>query len=188
MEKAYHLFHDCPFCENAPSRMVLSIQYACGIREFIIITVTIVFINYSILLNYINKILLKDMFNVDIIQQVRKDGKIMMDVNLCLEEAGKRIMQRRKKMGMTQEQLAEKSDVTTQFVSYAESGKRKMRAENLMKIAAALEVSADYLLTGDIIDKDKLLLSEKLDKLTPNEVRIIESIVDECIALYHREV
>ncbi len=128
------------------------------------------------------------MFNVDIIQQVRKDGKIMMDVNLCLAEAGRRIMERRKKLGMTQEQLAEKSNVTTQFVSYAESGKRGMRPENLMKIAAALEVSTDYLLTGDIIEKDKLLLSKKLDKLTPKEVRIIESIIDECIALYHRDV
>ena len=128
------------------------------------------------------------MFNVDIIQQVRKDGKIMMDVKLCLEETGKRIMARRKKLGLTQEQLAEKSEVTTQFVSYAESGKRGMRPENLMKIAAALGVSTDYLLTGDIIDKDKLLLSEKLNKLTPTEVRLIEGIIDECIALNHKDV
>ena len=77
--------------------------------------------------------------------------------------------------------------MTTQFVSYAESGKRAMRAENLMKIAAALEVSTDYLLTGDIIDKDKLLLSEKLGKLNPKEIRLIESIIDECIALYHKD-
>lgn len=111
----------------------------------------------------------------------------MMDVNLCLEEAGKRIMERRKKLGLTQEQLAERSEVTTQFVSYAESGKRGMRPENLMKIAYALGVSTDYLLTGDIIDKDKLLLSEKLDKLTPAEVRLIEGIIDECIALYHKD-
>ena len=112
----------------------------------------------------------------------------MVDVKLCMEEVGKRVMERRKQLGMTQEQLAERSEVTTQFVSYAESGKRAMRAENLMKIAAALEVSTDYLLTGDIIDKDKLLLSEKLDKLTPAEVRLVEGIIDECIALYHRDV
>jgi transcriptional regulator with XRE-family HTH domain len=105
-----------------------------------------------------------------------------------MEEVGKRVMERRKQLGLTQEQLAERSEVTTQFVSYAESGKRAMRAENLMKIAAALEVSTDYLLTGDIIDKDKLLLSEKLDKLTPAEVRLVEGIIDECIALYHRDV
>ena len=111
----------------------------------------------------------------------------MLDVKLYLEEVGQRIMERRKKLGLTQEELAEKSDLTTQFVSYAESGKRASRPENLMKIAAVLGVSTDYLLTGDIIDKDKLLLSQKLDKLTAVEVRIVESIIDECIALNHQD-
>ena len=88
---------------------------------------------------------------------------------------------------LTQEQLAEKCELTTQAVSYFESGKRAMRPENLMKIASGLGVSTDYLLTGDIIDKDKLLLSEKLGRLNPKEVRLIESIIDECIELYHRD-
>ena len=109
----------------------------------------------------------------------------MLDVKLYLNEVGQRIMERRKKLGLTQEALAEQRDLTTQFVSYAESGKRAMRPENLMKIAAVLGVSTDYLLTGDIIDKDSLLLSEKLGKLTASEVRIIENIIDECISLYH---
>ncbi len=111
----------------------------------------------------------------------------MLNVELYLQEMGKRIMERRKKLGLTQEALAEKSELTTQFVSYAESGKRAMRPENLMKIAAALGVSTDYLLTGNIIDKDKLLLSEKLDKLSAFQVRIVENIIDECIALYEEK-
>lgn len=56
----------------------------------------------------------------------------MSDNELCLQEIGKRIMDRRKKLGLTQEALAEKGEVTTQFVSYAESGKRAMRPENLL--------------------------------------------------------
>ncbi len=159
---------------------------ACKFREFIIVTVTTVFINYITLLRDINKRRLKNVPDVDIIQRNGKDGKVMMDVKLCLEETGKRIMERRKKMGLTQEQLAEKCELTTQAVSYFESGKRAMRPENLMKIAG-LGVSTDYLLTGDIIDKDKLLLSEKLGRLNPKEVRLIESIIDECIELYHRD-
>lgn len=110
-----------------------------------------------------------------------------MNVELYLKEMGQRIMERRKKLGLNQEALAKLSELTTQFVSYAESGKRGMRPENLMKVAAALGVSTDYLLTGDIIDKDKLLLSEKLDKLTPQQVRIVENVIDECIALYSKE-
>lgn len=95
-------------------------------------------------------------------------------------------MQRRKSMGLTQEALAEKANLTTQFVSYAESGKRAMRSENLLRIANALSVSTDYLLTGDIIDKDLLLLSEKLQKLTPSQVRIVESVIDECVELFQK--
>ncbi len=108
----------------------------------------------------------------------------MQDKEIFLQEVGQRIIERRKKLGITQEALAEISDVTTQFVSYAESGKRAMRPENLLKIANALGVSTDYLLTGDIIDKDMLLLSEKLSKLTPTQLRIIENIIDECNNLF----
>lgn len=109
----------------------------------------------------------------------------MSDNDLCLQQIGNRIIERRKKLGFTQEVLAEKGNVTTQFVSYAESGKRAMRPENLLKISSALGVSADYLLTGEIIDKDLLLLSDKMRKLTPSQLRIIENIVDECNDLFH---
>ena len=99
------------------------------------------------------------------------------EINLI--EIGKRITERRKKLGMTQETLAEKGDLTPQFVSYAESGKRAMRPENVIKLAKALEVSADYLLTGDIVDKDILILSDKLRTLSPEMARIVENIIDE---------
>lgn len=111
----------------------------------------------------------------------------MSNNELCLHEIGKRIMDRRKKLGLTQEALAEKGEVTTQFVSYSESGKRAMRPENLLKISSALEVSADYLLTGEIIDKDLLILSDKLRKLTPAQVRTVEAIIDECNNLFNQK-
>ena len=108
----------------------------------------------------------------------------MQEQDICLLEIGKRIIERRKKLGLTQETLAEKGDMTPQFISYAESGKRAMRPENLLKISTALEVSTDYLLTGDIVDKDLLILSDKLRKLSPSQVRIIENIIDETISLF----
>lgn len=100
---------------------------------------------------------------------------------------GQRITERRKKLGWTQEELAEKGELTPQFISYAESGKRAMRPENLLKISSALGVSADYLLTGEVIDKDLLLLSEKLRKLSPSQLRIIENVIDECNSLFNDE-
>lgn len=108
----------------------------------------------------------------------------MADKELKLVEIRNRIAERRKQLGLTQEALADKGDMTTQFVSYAEAGKRAMRPENLLKISSALEVSADYLLTGEIIDKDLLILSDKLRSLSPSQLRIIESIIDECNKLF----
>ena len=59
-----------------------------------------------------------------------------------------------------------------------------MHPENLLKLSKALNVSADYLLTGDIVEKDTLILSDKMKNLTPSQVRIIENIIDECNALF----
>lgn len=95
---------------------------------------------------------------------------------------GKRIAERRKRLGWSQEMLAEHAGVTPQCISYVETGKRALRPENLIRIAASLGVSADYLLTGDVIDKDMLLLSEKLHYLTPRQLRFVESMIDEIYA------
>lgn len=108
----------------------------------------------------------------------------MADTEFKLAEIGNRIAERRKQLGLTQEALAEKGEMTPQFVSYAEAGKRAMRPENLLKISSALEVSADYLLTGEIVDKDLLVLADKLRSLTPSQLRIVESIIDECNKLF----
>ena len=99
----------------------------------------------------------------------------MAETDICLVEIGNRITERRKGLGWTQEELAEKADLTPQFVSYAESGKRAMRPENLLKLAKV---------TGDIVEKDMLILSDKMKNLTPSQVRIIENIIDECNELF----
>lgn len=111
----------------------------------------------------------------------------MRDKDLFLQEIGQRISERRKKLGLTQEALAEKGDVTTQFVSYAESGKRAMRPENLKKLSDALGVSTDYLLTGEIVDEDLLMLSDKMRTLSPSQLRIVENIIDECLILFNKD-
>ena len=50
----------------------------------------------------------------------------------ALVQIGKRIYQCRKNLGLTQEDLAELADVTPQFVSFAESGKRAMQVDNIV--------------------------------------------------------
>ena len=113
--------------------------------------------------------------------------KKLKKADICLRSIGIRVTNLRKQMSWTQEELAEQADLTPQFVSYCESGKRAMRPENLLKLAKALNVSADYLLTGDIVDKDILILSQKMESFTPEQIRIIEKIIDQCNALFHSD-
>ena len=108
--------------------------------------------------------------------------------NFILQSVGRRIMLRRKKLGLTQEALAERRELTTQFVSYAESGKRAMRPENLLRIAQALGVSTDYLLTGDVIDKDLSLICQKLRALNPEQLRLVENLIDACAGYFEADV
>ncbi len=107
----------------------------------------------------------------------------MNNVDFSLVDMGKRIETKRKEKNLTQEGLAELCGVTPQFVSYAESGSRAMRPENLLKVANALQVSADYLLTGEMNSQDYEILSKKLSQLSSSQLKLIEAIVNDCISL-----
>ncbi len=74
--------------------------------------------------------------------------------NVFLEEVGLRIAQTRTKLGYSQYQLAELSELSQQQISYAERGQKGLRCENILKIAKALNISTDYLLTGNIAEDD----------------------------------
>lgn len=102
---------------------------------------------------------------------------------LCMKEIGKRIVECRQQLGLTQEQLADSADLSPQFISYAESGKRAMRPENLLKLSVALNVSADYLLTGFRTDRELTAIYDKLYALSPNQQKAVELIIDDLIKL-----
>ena len=74
-----------------------------------------------------------------------------------LIEIGDRIRRRRKQLGLTQEDLSNRTDVTTQTISNAELGLKGMRPDTIIRICRALEISTDYLLLGEIGDSDKSL-------------------------------
>lgn len=99
-------------------------------------------------------------------------------MNNLLEEMGKRILERRKQMRLTQEELAERAGVTSQMISTAELGKKAMRPENIIKICSVLEISTDYLLLGNVTENDISLLADKISGLTPAQYRHLEDIID----------
>lgn len=106
-----------------------------------------------------------------------------MNSKQILREIGQRILTRRKQLHMTQEHLAEKMEVSTQMISYVETGQKAIRPENLIKLCGALNVSADYILMGEISTLDCGLLAQKLAKLSPDEFRCVETILDGCFQL-----
>ena len=65
-----------------------------------------------------------------------------------LNDMGQRLSKRRKQLGLTQEQLAEKAKTTTQTISTAETGRKALRPENILKLCDALDISIDYLFRG----------------------------------------
>ena len=64
-------------------------------------------------------------------------------------QLGQRIKTARENAGLTQSQLAEIAEVSTNHISALERGVYDTRAELLAKIATALGVDANYLLLGE---------------------------------------
>ena len=99
-----------------------------------------------------------------------------------LDQIGKRILERRKQLRLTQEEVADRAGVTAQTISTAELGKKALRPENIIRICSALDISTDYLLLGTINERDKSILSMKVSELTPAQYRHLEDIIDSYIA------
>ena len=70
-----------------------------------------------------------------------------------LLETGKRIKKIRKANGLTQEQFAEKFNVSVEHVGRIETGKRGVSIDLFVDISCAFDVSLDYLILG--INKEK---------------------------------
>ena len=64
------------------------------------------------------------------------------------EESGTRILKMRKKRGYTREKLAELADISVQFLADIERGRKSMTLKTLRRIAAALNVTTDYIVNG----------------------------------------
>ena len=95
-----------------------------------------------------------------------------------LKNIGKRISDRRKALGYTQEQLAELMDVSIQMISNLERGNKAIRIDNLLKISNILDISTDYILTGEQNENE---ITKKLNKLSHKDYKLICQMIDCCI-------
>ena len=99
-----------------------------------------------------------------------------------LREMGKRISKVRKESGLTQAELAENAGVTPQTISTCETGSKALKPWNIVKICDALDVSADNLLCGKASNDDLSILTEKVSKLSLEQYKHLENIVNSFLA------
>lgn len=92
---------------------------------------------------------------------------------------GQRIRKYRKAKGLSQEELAEKVNISVTHISHIETGNTKLSLSVLVDLANALGVSADDLLTDEPCDRNRAIneLSEVLDTCSPQQIRIITDVV-----------
>lgn len=98
-----------------------------------------------------------------------------------LRDMGLRLVARRKQLGLTQDELAERADLTTQTVSTAETGRKGLRPENIIKLCNTLEISETYLFRGEIDATDVAPLFARMLQLSPKHYRCLENIVNNYI-------
>ena len=92
-------------------------------------------------------------------------------------EIGKRVRKVREYQKLSRERLAEKADISTQFLSDIELGRKSMTTTTLCSISTALMVSADYLLFGTEAEGKNTPLAEMLRSLSKEERRIAEDML-----------
>lgn len=98
-----------------------------------------------------------------------------------LDTIGKNIRKFREIKKFRQEDLAEKTDLTTNYIGMIERGEKIPSLETFINILNSLGVSADMVLS-DVLDngytvKDSLL-NEKLEKLVPEDRNRIYEVID----------
>ena len=98
-----------------------------------------------------------------------------------LGEIGKRIQNRRKQQGYTQEQLADMMNVSIQMVSNLERGNKAIRIDNLINLSTILKISTDYILTGKETAGDIGSLTKRIAQLPEKDRKMIEMLVEYCL-------
>ena len=97
-----------------------------------------------------------------------------MEQNELKQEIGQRVRECRLQAGHTQAHCAELMDISVNFLSEIETGKKGMSQETIYKFCKNLQISADYLLFGsqkkdlpyNLVQLINALSSEELDTLS----------------------
>ncbi len=90
---------------------------------------------------------------------------------LNFKEIGNKLFSFRKRMGMTQAELAEAANISDRTYADIERGVVNMRVDTLLRICSALHITPDEILTDDTETPNALQndLFMRLDTLSPKD-------------------
>ena len=94
-----------------------------------------------------------------------------------IKEIGQRVQSRRRQLRLTQDELAERANLSSQYVGCVESGIKGFREETLIKLSKALQVSSDYLLFGTANSEDHRRFDDLIRPLSGKELLGLEEMV-----------
>ena len=97
------------------------------------------------------------------------------------KEFGLTIRNARKDKGYTREELAEKVQISTEYLGEVERGLKLPSMGTFIKFVEALEVSADFILRNELSSGKEYVfdeLTKKLENLTPKQRKIASDILD----------
>lgn len=90
---------------------------------------------------------------------------------------GRRIAGIRKKLNLTQDQVAELTGLTTQTISSAEHGTKALRPENIVKLCQVLDVTPNDLLLNSTAELLKDVSPVMLSELSSQQRQFLEETV-----------
>jgi len=97
-------------------------------------------------------------------------------------DMGKRLVALRKQLNLTQEEIAEKADVSQQAISDAENAKTMLMPDTMLKLSRAYNISCDFLLTGKIADVDVVRIDKRVRNLDSDQFSHYQAITDHYLA------
>lgn len=96
---------------------------------------------------------------------------------------GSQIKLARENKGWTQEELAEKIDLSTQFISTIERGVAGASLGTIIRLCEVLNVSSEWLLCGKQVVPDSEKIATKISSLSSAQLEALDRVTDELLNL-----
>ncbi len=104
--------------------------------------------------------------------------RVKKEINI---QIGEQIKRAREKAMLTQEQFAERIDVSPQYVSDLERGVVGVSIATQKRVCTVLSVSSDQILFGFETENRAVAIAEKCESLSENQYMLLSNIVSKFV-------